>query len=207
MPRFLRLVDQWATRWKWAGLGLLILMLASLLLAAQLDPSRQERQRREAAELLAAKIRAEAVLAARPRPVSRNGVTEITFKALEFAPLSDPRNPQTGVAAFAVLAPPRVRVLDRQRIRISGFALPTRYEGGRVRDFLILSNQTTCCYGFPPRFCDYILAHIDDGADSPRMDLPTSFEGTLHVGDIYANGTWSALYSMDCTKVSPAFRY
>ncbi|HTZ19964.1 MAG TPA: DUF3299 domain-containing protein [Opitutaceae bacterium] len=182
-------------------------MIAGLLLAARLDPSRAERKRREEAELLAVKIRKETALAARPCPVPVNGVTEITFKALEFVPLTSPQNLQTGVTAFAVQAPPRIRLLDAKHVRISGFALPIRYESGRVQDFLILANQLTCCFGYPPRFCDYILAHAESGAGSPRTDLPTSFEGTLHVRDIYANGAWSALYSMDCTKLTPDFRH
>ena len=71
-----------------------------------------------------------------------------------------------------------------------------------MNEFLILQNQLLCCYGQPPGFCDFILAHADGGPPSPVMDVPTTFEGTLHVRDVYANGYWSALYSMDCTKIA-----
>ena len=181
------------------GAGVLVPLF---LLSALLDPHRQDRHQKEEAALLAAKVRSEAALAAMPAPTTRNGVTEITFKALEFIPLADPKNPQTGLAAFAPQAPSRVTAFDQTRVRISGYVLPTRYEAGRVRDFLILSNQMMCCYGSPPRFCDYIVAHAESGPIASMMDLPTAFEETLHVHDVYVNGSWSALYSMDCTKIT-----
>jgi hypothetical protein len=180
-----------------------ILLVVLFPLAAWLDPHRRERQQREVADALAAKIRAEAARAAVPILMAKDGVTEITFKSLEFIPVIPVKHSDAEVAAFAPQAPSRIKTLDERHVRITGYLLPTRSDGRRVREFLILANQMSCCFGREPRFCDYILAHMEGGAAAPwLMDKPISFEGTLHVRDVYVNGYWSGLYSMDCTKIA-----
>ncbi len=196
-------VLQRVARWVPVG-GKLVIWTAGIftllvLFAGRFDPHRKERLQREAANELEAKVRAEAALAAMPAPITRDGVTEITWTSLKFVPLAGPGKPEPALAAQA---PARITALDQKRIRISGFVLPTRTESGRLKEFLILENQMTCCFGQPPGFCDFIVAHNDSGPSSPAMDVPTEFEGTLHVHDVYANGCWLALYSMDCTRIA-----
>ena len=178
--------------------GLLLL----LVIAAWVEPERPEQLARERAARLAARSSAEAALAALPVPVGRDGVAEISFNNLSFFPQTDSGDQSPTARGFARQAPSRIKAFDRKRVRISGYMLPTRSVRGKADEFLILANQMTCCYGSVPRFCDFIVARMQKGSVTTLMDLPVNFEGTLHVGDVYLNGVWSALYSMDCIKVT-----
>jgi hypothetical protein len=191
----------WAVAWGPVANGFFVLSIPVLILAASLDPRRHERKQNEAAAILAANIRAEEKLAAMPVHIAQDGVTEISFKSLEFVPLADPKNPESGAISHALRAPPRIKAFDRIRVRITGYLLPTRASSESAREFLIVANRTTCCYGGEPRFCDYILGQIESESLPTSLDTPVSFEGTLHVSDVYANGYWSGLYSMNCTKI------
>lgn len=116
--------------------------------------------------------------------------------------MADVKNQEFGTLGFAAHAPPRVKALDGQRVRITGYLMPTRSESKHVREFLILANQMKCCFGREPGFCEYILARMEGEPGAPlQVDTPLVFEGTLHVSDVYVNSYWSGLYSMDCRKI------
>lgn len=199
--RVLVALERWLHRWGHVVIGLVALTVPALVLAAWFDPDRAARHRREAAALVAVEQRAEAVRAARPVRQTPDGVAELSFNYLEFPLLPAPASVASDPVAFAPLAPPRITALDARRVRITGFILPTRNRNGQVREFLLLANHLTCCYGREPRFCDYILARTEGEVGPLVMDRPVSVEGTLHVGDVYTNGSWAALYSMDCSRI------
>lgn len=178
-------------RW-WLSLGLAPIVV----LLAWPDPHRVERLRKQADEALARET------AAQSTPSVTDGIAEISFRWLSFPLTKDDTSARAAEPSYGPLVPGRIREFDGSRIRIRGFMLPTLNEGAGVREFMILPSPMTCCYGVAPRFCEFITAHVKGNAIPACMDEPVTFEGTLHVGDIYVNGYWSALYTMDCTNVA-----
>jgi hypothetical protein len=161
------------------------------------DPGRTERIRRETD----AAIAREAADNAPPAVV--DGVAEMSFRWLAFQPSINGSAPGSGEPSYGSQVPERIKQFDRSQVRIRGYMLPVRIEGTRVRDFMILPSPTTCCYGRSPRFCEFINASIRGVPIAPKTDEPVTFEGILHVGDVYVNGYWSALYTLDCSRVDP----
>jgi len=126
-------------------------------------------------------------------------VVGLDFMKLSFVPEKDPVDPKTGQPHYAAQAPAAIKAYDGRKIRIRGFLMPIKMEGNEVREFLIVASQMSCCYGTAPRFWEFIAAKAVGEAVPNLMDRPLTFEGTLHVGDVYENGYWTQFYTMDCT--------
>ena len=125
---------------------------------------------------------------------------ELSFKALEF----DPGPAWAGkhvTAKDPVKLPPNILALDGKRVRITGFIVPVLNVGGHIREFFIMSSQSSCCFGVAPRLFDFISAKMPVGPDTSSLDEPAVFEGTLHVRKTPAEDEWIPIFTMDCTDV------
>jgi hypothetical protein len=174
------------------------------LLAAWLDPSRPLRAEQRIARLRDARAADEARLADEAAKAAAHGPLLLDFRRLDF------RLPPEAHAAEAVgkgynrWLPDGIKAYHGREIFIEGYLLPTRMEQGGVRECLILADQNACCFGQMPRFCSYLVARIKGTPVPVQMDRPLVFNGTLHVGDVFEHGYWTALYTLDCTGVAPA---
>jgi hypothetical protein len=100
--------------------------------------------------------------------------------------------------------PPSVKALDDQKVSIRGFMLPLKVAAGRVTEFLIMKDQSTCCFGNVPRINDWVSVKTGSAGVKPIMDTPISILGTLHVGALRENGYLVSVYTMDAdTLVGP----
>ena len=191
------------------ALGLWLLLgfaavIALVNLAARFDPGYRERvQAEKTAEAgrAAEKARLEALM---PKAaLAPQGVRKVSFGDLSFsAPAGD--TPDSTSPGYGPWAPASVKALNDTRVRIDGFMLPTRVENGHVRECLIMANQLTCCYGKMPRFCDFIVAHVDTPSVAVLQDQPLVFTGRLKVGDEFAGKIWVSFYSMQVESVGRA---
>ncbi|HSI07412.1 MAG: DUF3299 domain-containing protein [Rariglobus sp.] len=125
----------------------------------------------------------------------------IDFTKLSFVPAKDPVDAKTGQPRYADQLPETIKGYDGRKVRIRGFLMPVKMEGNEVREFLIMANQMSCCFGTTPRFWEFVTAKATGDAVPNLMDRPLTFEGTLRVGDVYENGYWTQLYTLECTAV------
>lgn len=125
----------------------------------------------------------------------------IDFTKLSFVPAKDPVDAKTGQPRYADQLPENIKGYDGRKVRIRGFLLPVKMEGNDVREFLIVANQMSCCFGTTPRFWEFVAGKATGDAVPNLMDRPLTFEGTLRVGDVYDNGYWTQLYTLECTAV------
>lgn len=125
----------------------------------------------------------------------------IDFTKLSFVPDRDPVDAKTGQPRYADQLPENIKGYDGKKVRIRGFLVPVKMEGNEVREFLIVANQMSCCFGATPRFWEFVAAKATGDAVPNLMDRPLTFEGTLRVGDVYDNGYWTQLYTLECTAV------
>jgi hypothetical protein len=131
------------------------------------------------------------------------GYRPITFSALagfDFALTPD-------IADAAVLAqiPVSVRSLDGGKVAIEGFLLPVKMNNGLAVEFLLMRNQSMCCYGVPPQINEWITVQVNGQGVKPVMDQPIAVAGVLHVGPVQENGSLAGIYRLDADKVVASF--
>lgn len=97
--------------------------------------------------------------------------------------------------------PPSVKAFNRKKVSIKGFMLPLKVENGTVTEFLILKDQSMCCYGNVPKITEWVSVKTAGKGVKPIMDVPVSIEGTLHVGAMRENGYLVGIYQMDGDKM------
>jgi hypothetical protein len=175
-------------------------MIPLLLAASLLDPQRPVHTQQHVAQLRAARARDEARIAEQAKAAPASGQVALDFHKLDFR-LPPEALESTDRGGYNRWLPAGIKAYDGRAISIEGFMMPTKLENGLVREFLVLANQMTCCYGQTPRFCGFIVARVVGQPLPNQLDRPLVFEGTLHVGDVFQDGYWTALYSMECTSV------
>jgi hypothetical protein len=72
-------------------------------------------------------------------------------------------------------------------------------------EFLLMRNQSMCCYGVPPKVNEWITVHLGGKGVKPVMDQPIAVAGVLHVGPIEENGCLAGIYSLDGEQVITSF--
>jgi hypothetical protein len=201
--RAVAVVAPWIVRLHRLVIGVAVVLLVSLLVAAWFNPAPPAQPRRELAGLQAEHTRQESRLLALAKLAPPTGRINLNFDRLDF---SLPPGVQPSLAngnGYGAYLPAGIKSYDGREVRIQGFMLPTKLERGLVTECLVLANQMSCCFGQAPRFCGFIAVHIEGPGVPDQMDQPLRFEGRLRVGDVFADGAWVALYSMNCTAVNP----
>lgn len=96
--------------------------------------------------------------------------------------------------------PAEVRALDRRRVRLRGFLVPVRMDDELTVEFLVMRDQTLCCYGTVPKVNEWVHVRVTGRGVESIMDLPITVEGTLSVGDRWENGYFAGIYFLEATK-------
>jgi len=133
-----------------------------------------------------------------PRQLHLPGYQSISFdtlSAFDFPLLSDdPAKIQTPI-------PKNVQSLDGKKAAIEGFLLPVTMNNGLAVEFLLMRNQSMCCYGVPPKINEWITVQMPGQGVKPLMDQPILVAGTLRVGAILDHGSLAGIYRMDADKI------
>jgi hypothetical protein len=98
--------------------------------------------------------------------------------------------------------PDTIKALNEKKISIKGFMLPLKVEGGVVTEFLIMKDQSMCCFGTVPKINEWVNVKTTGAGVKPIMDQPVSMLGTLHVGALRENGYLVGIYQMDGDKLA-----
>jgi hypothetical protein len=98
--------------------------------------------------------------------------------------------------------PAAVRAFDGRLVALSGYMMPLQLEEGRARQFVLVRNLASCCYGVTPNLNEYVLVTMRQGV-RPVMDVPITVAGTLKVGETYEDGYLVGIYQLDGEKFGP----
>jgi hypothetical protein len=98
--------------------------------------------------------------------------------------------------------PAMVKAFNQKKVSIKGFMLPLKVEGGAVTEFLIMKDQSMCCYGSVPKITEWVSVKTANKGMKPIMDQPVSIQGTLHVGAMRENGYLVGIYQMEGEKLT-----
>ena len=138
------------------------------------------------------------------KPNLVNGYREISFASIcnytyVYPELDAPQPPPDQI-------PQAVKKLDGTKIAIRGFMNPVRIKDGRVTEFLLLKDQTFCCFGVYPGMNEWIHVILEEGQTAPFVpDIPTTVFGTFEVGEVYEKKVLMSIYRMRFDRlVEPA---
>lgn len=98
--------------------------------------------------------------------------------------------------------PAEIKKLDGTKVCIPAYMLPLRFEDDGVVEFLGMANTNSCCYGGEPRLTEIILVTMKQGTAKSMMDAPLLLFGTLRVEPVVTDGFVTAVYAMECDRVS-----
>jgi hypothetical protein len=110
-------------------------------------------------------------------------------------------NPNQASVRTRTQIPAEIQALDNHRVAIRGFLLPLKMDSGLAIEFLLLRDQSICCFGTIPRINEWISVRVTGKGAKPVMDQPITVLGTLHVGEVRENGYLVGLYQMDADQV------
>jgi hypothetical protein len=134
-----------------------------------------------------------------PRVVVPAGVARVSFGTMGRAAPADAGQARPGDYLKAV--PRSVRALDQHRVLIEGFMIPVQNEGRGVREFLLVPNQASCCFGFPLRATDVVVVHMAGQPAESLRDRVLATVGRLHVREQWSGPFLGSLYQMDGESV------
>ena len=97
--------------------------------------------------------------------------------------------------------PDQIKALNDKEVSVRGYMLPMTFQRGLTTDFLILRNQSMCCYGIPPKITEWVNVRTSGKGIKPIMDEPITVCGTFHVGEVRENGALVGIYSLNCDRV------
>jgi hypothetical protein len=154
-----------------------------------------------------AKIKARGLTNLPPIEVSAPGYSNITFATLGGFNFGLEKEIVRGTDATETSAQARSRIpqeiqsLDGRKAVIEGFLLPVKMNNGLAIEFLLMRNQSMCCYGVAPRINEWVTVLLKGEGVKPLMDRPVAVAGTLHVGPTLENGLLTGIYVLDGEKV------
>lgn len=93
--------------------------------------------------------------------------------------------------------PQKIRNLDEKEIALKGFMLPLKMEKGRVTEFLIMRDQSMCCYGTIPKINEWVSVKMKEKGAKPVMEQIVTMFGKLRVGEIREDGYLVGIYEME----------
>jgi hypothetical protein len=137
-------------------------------------------------------------------PVMVGGYLSVGFDRLasfDYAASDAPvTNLTTRVDAADKFIPNEIKALNGKKVVISGFMMPLEVHGETATEFLILRNQSSCCFGAAPKLNEFVMVKVPKGVNS-IMDQVVNIAGILHVGTTRENGYITQIYQMDGDKM------
>lgn len=131
------------------------------------------------------------------------------YKALSYSELTDfsyeieweSDGLEFDFAAYSNRVPRGIRSLSGKTIALEGFMVPTVVdEENRVKEFLLMPDQLSCCFGQAPEANGWVVARSEEGVDV-AMDRVIRVLGTLTVQERWDEEFFVGLYHIECDEM------
>lgn len=99
--------------------------------------------------------------------------------------------------------PPQILAYDGKAVTVSGYVLPLRVQRGLTKEFLLLRDQGTCCFGQRAQINHFIRVKFSAGMKAEK-GIPYQVSGKLRVGEIMIQGYLTGIYRLDADEVKEA---
>ena len=104
-------------------------------------------------------------------------------------------------SAFSNRVPQKIRNLSGKTVALEGFMVPTVVdEQNRVKEFLLMPDQLSCCFGQAPEANGWVVARSEKGVDV-AMDRVIRVLGTLSVQERWDEEFFVGLYHVECDEM------
>jgi hypothetical protein len=105
-------------------------------------------------------------------------------------------------SAYSKRVPSRLREKSGAKVAVEGFMIPTVVdENNKVKEFLLLPDQMSCCFGKSPEANGWVVVTASNGVEV-LMDRIIRVTGTLTVEERWDEEFFVGLYHMDCNKIT-----
>jgi len=154
-----------------------------------------------------------------PSPVALTNTAQPATGQLQFFPLTfeqlagfrfiitdqlldSTKDPRAASTRTIDQIPFTIKALDDHGVSVKGYMLPMKFNGSLATDFLLMRNQSMCCYGLAPNITEWINVHMAGKGVKPIVDQPITVCGTFHVGEVRENGDLVGIYRLDGQKLT-----
>jgi hypothetical protein len=105
-------------------------------------------------------------------------------------------------SAYAQRVPKRLRDKSGTLVAIEGFMIPTVVdENNEVKEFLLLPDQMSCCFGQTPEANGWVVVNATNGVEV-MMDRIIRVTGQLTVEERWDEEFFVGLYHMTCNEIT-----
>ena len=105
-------------------------------------------------------------------------------------------------SAYAQRVPKRLRDKSGEKIAIEGFMIPTIVdENNEVKEFLLLPDQMSCCFGQAPEANGWVVVSATKGVEV-MMDRIIRVTGDFTVEERWDEEFFVGLYHMTCNEIT-----
>ena len=105
-------------------------------------------------------------------------------------------------SAYSKRVPKRLREKSGLSIAVEGFMIPTIVdENNKVKEFLLLPDQMSCCFGQSPEANGWVVVSAKEGVEV-LMDQIIRAIGTLTVEERWDEEFFVGLYHLDCNEIT-----
>ena len=105
-------------------------------------------------------------------------------------------------SSYAQRVPKKLRKISNTKVAIEGFMIPTIVdENNELKEFLLLPDQMSCCFGQAPEANGWIVVSAEQGAEV-MMDRIIRITGELTVEERWDEEFFVVLYHIVCDQIT-----
>ncbi len=145
--------------------------------------------------------KADATAQAAYQPAGFDKLASFLFEAAPIDPAAD-KSVKPVVDESKI--PTEIRALSGKDVRITGFMIPVKLVNGLVTEFLLVKDQTSCCYGGAPNPNHWVMVKLAKGIKNVS-DMPVHVYGRLEVGPVFDTSNYLiAIYRLEGERAEAA---
>ena len=141
------------------------------------------------------------------KPVAHDEIKALNFKNLagfkyEY-PYEEPKGkPWELQAQFEKRVPEHIRKLNGSKVALKGFMLPVETKKDRVTKFLLMADQSSCCFGKIPEPNEWVVVDMTAKEGGPiLMDQLVEIDGKIEVEEKWEEGFFVGIYHVSADTV------
>lgn len=99
--------------------------------------------------------------------------------------------------------PEHIAALDGREVTFQGYMIPTKWEGSKVRGFMLVGDLLACCFGGTPQPDEWIDVSMKSGSGTKYLPyIAVSARGTFSLtSEMPEGGFVIGVYGMECDLV------
>jgi hypothetical protein len=103
---------------------------------------------------------------------------------------------------FEKRVPEHIRKLNGSKVALKGFMLPVETKKDRVTKFLLMADQSSCCFGKIPEPNEWVVVDMTAKEGGPiLMDQLVEIDGKIEVEEKWEEGFFVGIYHISANTV------